>query len=105
MDSFFVFLLLGFLVWFWYDSIGAKEKAKLTGRDYCGRGNVQLLDDTVALTKLRLKRNQLGRLNFYRVFKFEFSSNGDDRYSGKIMLLGRKIESVEMDAYPIIDEI
>ncbi|MCW9024661.1 MAG: DUF3301 domain-containing protein [Gammaproteobacteria bacterium] len=103
MDSFFIFILLGFLIWFWFDSIGAKEKARLTCREYCTKGNVQFLDDTVALSKLRFRRNRLGRLNFYRVFKFEFSSNGDDRYNGKVALLGQFVEKVQMDAYPIIE--
>ena len=103
MDSFIIFIVVGALVWFWFDSIGAKEKARVTGRDYCSKGNVQFLDDTVALSKLRLKRNSLGRLNFYREFKFEFSSSGDDRYIGVISLLGQRVDKVQMDVYPIIE--
>jgi hypothetical protein len=103
VDSFIIFLILGFLIWFWFDSIGAKEKARSTCREYCKKGNVQFLDDTVALSKLRLRRNRLGRLNVYREFKFEFSSNGDDRYNGKVALLSQFVEKVQMDAYPIIE--
>ena len=103
MDSFIIFFVVGALVWFWFDSIGAKEKARLTGRDHCAKGNVQFLDDTVALSKLRLRRNRLGRLNFYREFKFEFSSSGDDRYIGIVSLLGQRVDKVQMDVYPIVE--
>ena len=57
--SLFVALAAG--AWFWFDSIGARETAIRLGRDLAERCNLQLLDETVACSKLRIGRNRLGR--------------------------------------------
>ena len=101
MDSLLVILLLAALVFFWWDSIGVKERARNVSRQLCLRHGVQFLDDTVALVKISLRRNSDGQLCFYRIYKFEFSSNKNDRYAGKIFMLGRKCDKTEMDAYRI----
>ena len=53
----------------------------------CEREGLQLLDDTVALATLRLSLRQ-GRLRWRRVYSFEFSVDGSDRYPGTLELIG-----------------
>jgi len=36
-----------------------------------------------------------------RLFFFEFSSDGAQRYQGRIVLLGKQVREIEMDAYRI----
>ena len=101
MDSLVVMLLLVAIVMFWWDSVGVKEQARKIGSDVCKRSDVQFLDDTVALKKISLRRNSNGQLSFYRIFWFEFSSDNYQRFTGKIYMLGRNSDKVEMDPYPL----
>ncbi|MDH5572731.1 MAG: DUF3301 domain-containing protein [Gammaproteobacteria bacterium] len=103
MDSLVIILLLAAVVMFWWDSMGVKEQARQIGSDLCRRSDVQFLDDTVALNKITVKRNTYGRLCFYRIFRFEFSNDNSNRFTGKIYMLGRYSDKVEMDPYPFTE--
>lgn len=73
----------------------------MAGKRACDHAQVQFLDDTVALKKLSLQRGQNGRLQFRRLFVFEFTSDGAVRYQGRITISGKRVDEVEMDAYRI----
>lgn len=81
----------GFLFW-WMDSLKAREIAVQVGKQACRELGVQFLDDTVALAKTSLKRNGEGTLTFQRIYRFEFSDTGDNRRDGDVTLLGKKVE-------------
>jgi hypothetical protein len=95
-------LLLAALGWFWFDSVHAIEIARNAGKRACEEANVQFLDDTVAGIALALVRNKSGRRVLRRTYRFEFSDTGDSRLEGRLIVLGRKIESVEMEPYRIL---
>lgn len=63
--------------------------------------DLQFLDDTVARQKIWLKRNHRGRIIICRSYYFEFANRGDTRYKGKIILLGKYIDTIQMQAYKI----
>ncbi len=88
------------VVWFWLDSMRARESAIAAVRRACTRNDVQLLDETVALVKLRLGRDSAGRVGWRRRFRFEFSNEGDNRSSGEIELLGRQVTALHMAMGP-----
>lgn len=100
MNSLILIILLCAVVFFWWGSVGAKEKARETGRWHCERSEVQFLDDTVELVRLRIRRNYRGQLCFYRTYRFEFCSTGSARFHGMIYMLGRTPDKVQMQAYP-----
>lgn len=83
--------------WFWLSSLRVREHAVAAGRHACAEAGVQFLDDTVALTRIRFARNNEGQLQFARLYRFEFSSTGNDRRPGNIRATGERVESVEMD--------
>lgn len=60
-----------------------------------------MLDGYVALNKLRLKRDESGKIRIWRSFLFEFTSTGEERYDGQITLLGVKILSIQLDPHRI----
>ncbi|NOX76392.1 MAG: DUF3301 domain-containing protein [Gammaproteobacteria bacterium] len=97
-------LLLGVLggaLWYWGNTIRCKEIARRAGLDACQRASVQFLDDTVEKKKIWLRRNNHGRMQLCRLYFFEFTSDGAQRYAGRIVMLGHKTHEVEMDAYRI----
>lgn len=78
-----------------------KEIARKAGKTACQQNQVQLLDDTVEKKKIWLRRNQLGRLQLCRLYLFEFTSDGTQRYQGRIVLAGQFVVDISMDAYRI----
>ena len=93
-------LVLGALA-LWMDSLRARESAIAAGRAACARYGLQLLDDTVAFTRLRLARDPAGRLRLKRTYVFEFSDTGDNRRHGSIVMLGPQVEDLQLDPYPL----
>ena len=91
-------LLLVFLViLLWYETFKIREFVLLKCRQTCQESGLQLLDQTIALATLSLKRTPDGLVNIYRCYGFEYSTNGTDRLRGYVDLLGRKIVSVRLE--------
>src|SRR5579862_6049506 len=86
---------------FWADSLRARERALAAGRAACERYGVQLLDETVAASALRLARDRDGRLRIRRVFAFEFSDTGNNRRHGSVVILGAQVQDLQLEPYPI----
>lgn len=84
-------LALAALVWFWLDALRAREAGMAAARAACAAAGLQLLDDTVAASSLRLDRDEQGRLQIRRVFAFEYSEDGMSRQSGSVTVLGRRV--------------
>ncbi len=87
--------------WLWIDSLRAREHAVAAGRAACKRYNVQLLDETVAFARLRLARDDEGRLRLRRTYTFEFSDTGNNRRHGAIVMLGARLEDLQLEPYPL----
>jgi len=83
---------------FWYRQ-KATERVRAIARQHCQQQQLQLLDDTVSLKKTRITRSDAGRFCIQSVYQFEFSSLGDDRYSGELVYQCGKVISVRLDAH------
>jgi hypothetical protein len=94
------FLLLGFFYWFNTQKI--KEIALNATRAHCLKMQVQMLDDYIAASHLWYAINKFGKIQLRYTFVFEFSSTGNDRYNGHIIMLGRQVESIYMEPYRIV---
>lgn len=89
------------LIWYWLDGMPCKEMARRAGKKACNEAGVLFLDDSVAIHKVRLKRNQFGQMAFYRLFYFEFTNNGEQRSHGEVHIMGKHVEETRMDAYRV----
>ena len=98
----FILLLLAAIVWFWIDSLRALDAARIAGRRECKKYDVQFLDDAISSIAIALVRDDFGRLVIRRTYRFEFSETGDSRLEGRLILLGKKVESVSMEPYQIM---
>ncbi|MCG6871509.1 MAG: DUF3301 domain-containing protein [Gammaproteobacteria bacterium] len=90
-----VFLGIGVLVWL--DFMRAREAAEREARRYCNNAGFQLLDDTVQLGRIGLRRID-GRPVVCRIYGFEFSVSGISRQSGYVALAGGRM--LEVDRVP-----
>ena len=91
-----LFLGLAALLWYWLDAIRCKEIARAAGKHASQQAEAQFLDDTVELTKLRLRRDAQGRLVWYREYCFEFSRDGAYRIRGSLTMLGQRVVRLEL---------
>jgi hypothetical protein len=97
-----ILLLLAAFVWFWIGSLRALDIARNAVKCACNNYDVQFLDDAVSGIALALARDELGRLALRRTYRFEFTETGNSRLEGRLILLGKKVESVIMEPYQIL---
>jgi hypothetical protein len=90
-------IILTALVWFWMDSMRARELAMRRCTSLCQELDVQFLDHTVRLARLRLGRNERGLVELRRIYVFDFSTDGKDRWYGVLVLLGQRIQYTRME--------
>ena len=91
------------LVLFWSSSRAAAETAAYFGRQLCQRAGVQWLDQSVHQISIGVQRSETGQLRWKRVYAYEYSHDGQDRYAGNITLVGQKAVSwVEPVSKPAI---
>ena len=88
-------------IFFWLDSLRARERAVRAGKSACERYDLQLLDDTVSFSRLRLARDDEGQLRISRTYTFEFSDTGNNRRRGAIVMLGGELEDLQLEPYAI----
>jgi len=100
-----ILLLFIVVIWYWLDGARTKEVASQAGRHACQGASVDFLDDTVSLTRVRLKRDSSGRIFVNRHYQFEFSSDGRFRYKGDVEVLGKRIMNVSLDVHRITSEM
>jgi hypothetical protein len=90
---------LAALAWLWNDSMRARERAVAAGQGACARERLQFLDETVECTSVKPARNAAGRLVLRRVYRFEFSDDGNARRAGLIVMLSGEVESLTMEPF------
>ncbi len=96
MDIITLIVLFGVIL-VWYDSMKARERTLSMARQGCQEMSVQLLDDTVSLSYMGLKRDASGRLRIRRVYEFRYLDSMQVIQNGTIMLLGERPESFLME--------
>ena len=83
----------------WQSALRERERARTLCFDLCMQANVQLLDQTVALQRMRLIRVPQG-LRLRRDYRFDFSIDGRDRHRGTLSLIAGELQTHSL---PIID--
>lgn len=97
MGNIIALLILASIIWFWFDSTRTKEIASYAAAKACKEMRVQFLDQTVSLEKIKPARDYQGRLTFLRIYRFDFSIHGDQRFQGRAKMLGQKLLQVQLD--------
>ena len=85
-------LLLGLAVWFWQNTLAARELAIRTAREICRTQNIQLLDGTVVIQGIRIQRSRRNIAELRRTFQFSYSEDSVNRATGFVIVAGKRIE-------------
>ncbi|ASJ76681.1 DUF3301 domain-containing protein [Granulosicoccus antarcticus] len=78
----------------WWTGSGAHERAVEHARQACQNRQLQFLDQTVALVRMRPARSPTGSSCLKREFRFEFTGEGEFRDEGNITMLGHNLSNV-----------
>ena len=101
MSKVITILLLILAGLYWAQTQKLKAMAIDRARKRCKESGVQFLDHTVVHSGKKLVKDQSGRWRLQRVYLFEFTSSGENRYQGKVIFLGSHPASTELEAFPI----
>lgn len=83
-------LVAACLVWAWMDGLHARESAIAHGHRLCAQAGLQLLDQSVAMSRIRVVwRDGLPTLS--RRYVFEVSVDGSDRRPGHLQIEGHRL--------------
>ncbi|HET8899096.1 MAG TPA: DUF3301 domain-containing protein [Rhodanobacteraceae bacterium] len=77
----------------WHSALAARETARWHARELCRQFGVQLLDETVALTRIRPRRGNDSRWLLLRTYHFDVSPDGHSRMQAELCLRGRQLVS------------
>jgi len=84
-------LAFGACAWLWTDARKAAELARQLGLQACAKSGVQLLDQTVSLHRVGLRRGDSGWIQLLREYRFDYSRDGVDRHRGGLALQGGRL--------------
>lgn len=95
--------LAGVLAIYWWQSGLYKGRARDLATAHCQQLGLQLLDQSMVIIGFWPMRSRAGSMVFRRSYQFEFSSTGDRRYQGKLVLEGTALKTIELEAYRLPD--
>jgi hypothetical protein len=82
------------VLWFWQDSLAARESANAAAMEACSRLGLQFLDGTVAFARVALVRERGGWVKLRRTYVFDYTATSIERRQGFVLLTGRRVETV-----------
>ena len=83
-------------LWFWLDTLKAREIGIAAAQQACADESLQFLDESVMGRSLRLARDDEGRLQWRRIYDFEYSDTGNNRRRGSVTMLGHQVELLHL---------
>jgi hypothetical protein len=92
MENLGIIALLIAVVWFVIDSLRASETANNLCKQLCEAEDLQFLDQTVSLRRIRPIWGSEG-IRLRRTYQFDCSRDGVERLNGQLTLVGTRLES------------
>ena len=73
-----------------------REIAISYAKNHCAKESVQLLDQSVSSSTVKPSRTASGKLTLLRRYTFDFTSTGEQRYSGQIIMHGMRVAEIQL---------
>jgi len=96
-------ILVGATAVYWWQSGLFKGRARELATAHCRQLDLQLLDQSMVITAIWPALSQSGKIEFRRTYQFEFSSVGDRRYQGQLVMQGMHLKSIKLETYKLPD--
>ncbi|MBQ0748427.1 MAG: DUF3301 domain-containing protein [Marinobacter sp.] len=101
LGTLFWLFVAAFFIWYWWRAKAIKDSVLQATHRYCKTMDVMLLDDAIYLRGIWFRRDDQGKIRVWRRFMFDFTSTGEERYSGRVIMLGSRILHMELDPHRI----
>ncbi|KRE84939.1 hypothetical protein ASG75_13795 [Rhodanobacter sp. Soil772] len=101
LSNLLLLLALGAIVGLWLKLSVARERAVQEARLQCRQHGLQLLDETVGLRGVRLRRVN-GLRMIERCYGFEVSIDGHDREPGRLWMIGSALSSLSLPTIELL---
>jgi len=95
IEDMLLLLVLCALAVLWLKLTSARERAMSEARRQCERHGLQLLDESVGLRAVRIRRID-GLRRIERGYSFEVSIDGDDREQGRLWMIGSSVTELSL---------
>jgi len=103
LANLFWLLLAAIVLLYWWHSGSFKGRARALAVAHCQQFKLQLLDQSMVICAIWPEIDSGGKLAMRRKYQFEFTSTGEHRYQGVLVLSGMKLKSIELEAFTIAD--
>lgn len=97
MSALLLTALIALIAWFWANNLRARELALRLSAKACESVGLQFLDQTVSISRIGLGRAASGRLTLQRVYSFEFTRDGMERWQGRVAMQGEHVKAIHLD--------
>lgn len=84
-------LLLAVIVIYWYEILRIREHVINKCQRICHESGFQFLDQSVAMVSIKIRIGNNGFPEFFRIYQFEYSENGTDRFPAYVDLINNRI--------------
>jgi len=101
MSKVIAIITLGLIAYYWSYTQKLKSIALRAAKNRCNESGVQFLDHTVVYNQFKWQKNANGQKRLFREYLFDFTSTGEQRYQGRILLQAHHIVSVELDPFSL----
>ncbi len=97
MSALVLTILISLVGWFWTSNMRAREHALSLSAKACQSVGVQFLDQTVSISRIGVGRDPSGRMSLQRVYGFEFTRDGKERWQGRVAMQGEEVKAIHLD--------
>jgi hypothetical protein len=94
-------LVAGIALVYWWNSGSFKGRARDLAISHCRQLDLQLLDQSMVIHGIWPVKSINHGFCFRRNYQFEFTSTGEQRYQGLLVLEGLTLKSIDLEAYKI----
>ena len=101
LRSIFLSVLVFCAALYWLRARELKDRILKYATRHCDELSLKLLDESIVLKELKPFKSPQGGLFIKRRYVFDFTSTGEDRYQGEILLIGRHIEHIKLETHRV----
>ncbi|MCG8536008.1 MAG: DUF3301 domain-containing protein [Pseudomonadales bacterium] len=83
----------------WWRLSSTREQALTAAKVHCQQMGVQFLDGSVMSNGYQLTRDKRDNVALLQKYRFEFTTTGDQRYSGYAELIGKRVVKMELEPH------
>jgi len=104
LSDLFLLLLFALTIAAFWRHMGIGQRAVVAAKSHTEKSGVTLLDQSVVLSGMAIRRSAHSLFAIERRYSFEFSSVGDVRYPGIAIYIGDRLRAIQLAPFKTATE-